>query len=136
MSVSALPSPSHNRAHDLLRKLLATIALQTIPFDELIVVDNASTDGAPELAKAAGCTVIAMGSNAGFAARRGNLLAGGRKPPKATGLPFSTATSSNFDPCLASNAFWKLLMKTNLLVKVLSGAGPVLRHRQNFPRRI
>jgi GT2 family glycosyltransferase len=66
MSVSAV-IPVYNRA-DLLEKLLATIACQTIPFDELIVVDNASTDGAPELAKAAGCTVIAMGSNAGFAA--------------------------------------------------------------------
>ena len=35
---------------------------------ELLVVDNGSTDGAPELARERGARVIAMGRNAGFAA--------------------------------------------------------------------
>jgi GT2 family glycosyltransferase len=58
--------PVHNRA-DLLASLLDTIARQTVPFAETIVVDNASTDGAAELARARGCRVIAMNENAGFA---------------------------------------------------------------------
>ena len=35
---------------------------------ELLVVDNGSTDGAPEMAKARGARVIPMGRNAGFSA--------------------------------------------------------------------
>lgn len=66
MSVSAV-IPVHNRA-DLLEKLLATVRCQTVPFDEVLVIDNASTDNAASVARAAGCEVIAMGSNAGFAA--------------------------------------------------------------------
>jgi GT2 family glycosyltransferase len=58
--------PVHNRA-DLLANLLSTIARQTVPFTETIVVDNASTDGADELARAHGCRVIPMHENAGFA---------------------------------------------------------------------
>lgn len=38
-----------------------------MPFAETIVVDNASTDGAADLARARGCRVIAMHENAGFA---------------------------------------------------------------------
>jgi GT2 family glycosyltransferase len=40
---------------------------QTVAFDEIIVIDNSSTDGATDLARARGCTVIEMGENAGFA---------------------------------------------------------------------
>ena len=58
--------PVHNRA-DLLASLLDTIGRQTSPFAETIVVDNASTDGAADLARARGCRVIAMNENAGFA---------------------------------------------------------------------
>ncbi len=58
--------PVHNRA-DLLAHLLETVRQQTRPFDEVIVTDNASTDGAAELAAAAGCRVIPMGENSGFA---------------------------------------------------------------------
>jgi GT2 family glycosyltransferase len=53
---------------DLLARLLDTIELQTAPPDELIVVDNGSSDGAPDLARSRGARVIAMGRNAGFAA--------------------------------------------------------------------
>ncbi len=58
--------PVHNRA-DLLERLLDTLCAQTHPFDEVVVVDDASTDGAGDLARSRGCRVIAMGENAGFA---------------------------------------------------------------------
>jgi len=58
--------PVHNRA-DLLAQLLDSIAAQTTPFTRVIVIDNASTDGAADLAKNRGCTVIAQPTNSGFA---------------------------------------------------------------------
>lgn len=58
--------PVHNRA-DLLVRLLASLRAQTVPAGEIFVVDNASTDGAPEQARAAGCRVVEMGANTGFA---------------------------------------------------------------------
>jgi GT2 family glycosyltransferase len=51
-----------------LARLLASLARQTRPVADLIVVDNGSTDGAPALAAAHGARVIPMGRNAGFAA--------------------------------------------------------------------
>lgn len=69
--MSALPPvtaviPVHNRA-DLLARLLPTMQNQTVPFGEVIVVDNASTDGARTIARDAGCRIVDMGENAGFA---------------------------------------------------------------------
>ena len=58
--------PVYNRA-DLLRRMLETAAAQTLPFEEIIVIDNASTDNAAEVAAAFGCRVIRNASNAGFA---------------------------------------------------------------------
>jgi GT2 family glycosyltransferase len=58
--------PIHNRAQ-LLERLLDSIAGQTVPFAEIVVVDNGSTDGAGYLARDRGCRVIDMGGNAGFA---------------------------------------------------------------------
>ena len=58
--------PVCNRA-DLLARLLSTIRAQTVAFAETIVVDNASSDNAQEVARSAGCRLIEMGSNAGFA---------------------------------------------------------------------
>ena len=52
----------------LLERLLASLEAQSRPAAELLVVDNGSTDGAPELARERGARVIAMGRNAGFAA--------------------------------------------------------------------
>ena len=59
--------PVHN-GRALLEQLLASREQQTIAPLEIIVVDNGSSDGAPECAQRAGARVIAMGRNAGFAA--------------------------------------------------------------------
>jgi len=58
--------PVHNRA-DLLAQLLESIHSQTLPFSEVIVIDNASTDGAGDLARTRGCTVLRQAENTGFA---------------------------------------------------------------------
>jgi hypothetical protein len=58
--------PVHNRA-DLLRRMLETATAQTLPFESIVVVDNASTDAAPAVAREFGCRVIAMPENTGFA---------------------------------------------------------------------
>ncbi len=66
MSLAAIVPVWNGRP--LLEKLLASLARQTLRADELVVVDNGSTDGAPEAARAHGARVIGMGHNAGFAA--------------------------------------------------------------------
>jgi GT2 family glycosyltransferase len=66
MSISAIVPVWNGR--ELLGRLLDTVEAQTQPAAELLVVDNGSTDGAPELARGRGARVIAMGRNAGFAA--------------------------------------------------------------------
>ncbi len=52
---------------ELLRRLFPTLEAQTQPAAGILVVNNGSTDGAPEFARARGARVIAMGRNAGFA---------------------------------------------------------------------
>ena len=66
MSITAIVPVWNGR--QLLERLLASLEAQTEPAAELLVVDNGSTDGAPELARARGARVIPMGRNAGFAA--------------------------------------------------------------------
>ena len=66
MNISAIVPVWNGR--DLLARLLDTLEAQTRPAVELLIVDNGSTDGAPEMARARGARVIAMGRNAGFAA--------------------------------------------------------------------
>lgn len=65
MKVAAV-IPHWNRAA-LLRTLLDNLRLQTRPFDEIVVVDNGSTDGSAELAEEAGARVIRLDRNYGFA---------------------------------------------------------------------
>ena len=87
MNISAIVPVWNGR--DLLARLLDTLEAQTRPAAELLVVDNGSTDGAPELARARGARVIAMGRNAGFAAavnrgiRRGQRIRLDRDPQLA-----------------------------------------------------
>ena len=59
--------PVWNR-RDLLERLLDSLDRQTEPFDELIVVDNASRDGAAELAEQRGARLLRNAENRGFAA--------------------------------------------------------------------
>ncbi len=58
--------PVHNRA-DLLYRMLETASRQTMPFEEVIAVDNASADNARAVAHAFGCHVIELAGNKGFA---------------------------------------------------------------------
>ncbi len=66
MTVAAV-IPHWNR-RELLANLLESLGRQTRPFDEVIVVDNGSTDGSAEMAEQAGARVLRLGSNLGFAA--------------------------------------------------------------------
>lgn len=66
MKVAAVV-PHWNR-RDLLQTLLANLAQQTRPFDEIIVVDNGSTDDSAAVAERAGAKVVRLERNLGFAA--------------------------------------------------------------------
>ena len=50
----------------LLERLLASLQAQTHPIAAILVIDNGSEDGAPEVAERLGARVIRMGSNTGF----------------------------------------------------------------------
>lgn len=65
MKVTAV-IPHWNRAQ-LLGTLLAQLPRQTRRFDEVVVVDNGSTDGSAEAAEAAGARVLRLDRNYGFA---------------------------------------------------------------------
>jgi len=52
---------------ELLLRLMDSLAKQTQPATELLVMDNGSQDDAPEIARQRGARVISMGRNAGFA---------------------------------------------------------------------
>ena len=66
MSISAVVPVWNGR--ELLARLLDSLDRQTQAVAEILVVDNGSTDDAPEMARSRGAHVIAMGHNAGFAA--------------------------------------------------------------------
>lgn len=66
MTVTAV-IPHWNR-RDLLESLLRSLREQTVPFDEIIVVDNGSTDDSAEFAEGVGARVLRLGRNFGFAA--------------------------------------------------------------------
>ncbi len=65
MSVTAV-IPHWNR-RGLLNNLLDSLKQQTRLFDEVLVVDNGSTDGSAGMAEEAGARVLRMGQNRGFA---------------------------------------------------------------------
>jgi GT2 family glycosyltransferase len=66
MSISAVVPVWNGR--ELLARLLDSLDRQTQPVKEILVVDNGSTDGAPDLARSRGARIIPMGRNVGFAA--------------------------------------------------------------------
>ena len=63
--ITAIVPVWNGREH--LGRLLDSLGAQTLRADEVLVIDNGSSDGAPELARQRGARVIAMGRNAGFA---------------------------------------------------------------------
>ena len=66
MSTLSAVIPTWNRA-DLLRAILTNLRGQTRPPDQIIVVDNGSTDSAPAVAQNFGATLISLPTNQGFA---------------------------------------------------------------------
>ncbi len=66
MTVAAI-IPHWNR-RDLLHPLFASLHAQTRPFDEIILVDNGSTDDSASQAERHNATVLRLGKNLGFAA--------------------------------------------------------------------
>jgi GT2 family glycosyltransferase len=62
----AAVTPHWNRA-SLLSQLLDSLSKQTRPFDEIIVVDNGSTDGSEQVAQRGGARFVPLGQNFGFA---------------------------------------------------------------------
>lgn len=65
MSGVTVVVPNWNR-RELLLELLGALRVQSQPADEVLVVDNGSTDGSAEAALAAGARVLRMDTNAGF----------------------------------------------------------------------
>lgn len=74
----AIVIPTWNRS-EMLARALESLQGQSYPVDQVMVVDNGSTDDASGAARRAGAQVISFGSNAGFAAavNRGIREAGG-----------------------------------------------------------
>jgi GT2 family glycosyltransferase len=66
MSRVTVVVPNWNR-RGLLERLLGLLGRQTHPIEEIVIVDNGSTDGSAESAEAAGARVIRIGWNSGFA---------------------------------------------------------------------
>ena len=67
MATVAAVIPHWNR-RDLLVELLESLQAQRLPFDELIVADNGSSDDSAEVAERAGARVLRLRRNLGFAA--------------------------------------------------------------------
>ena len=69
----------HRNGKTLLTRVLADLAQQTIAPAEIIVVDDGSTDGSPEIARSAGARVLETGGGGGFtrAVNLGVAKAGG-----------------------------------------------------------
>jgi len=58
--------PTHNQ-RTRLESLLRDLARQSLPLQEVLVVDNGSRDGSAGMARERGARILAMGSNTGFA---------------------------------------------------------------------
>lgn len=69
----ALLVPAYNAAN-FLRRLLQSAARQTVPFDEIWVFDDCSTDGTSEIAKSFGAQVVRGEENRGCSYGKNALL--------------------------------------------------------------
>jgi len=133
MNIAAVVPVWNGREH--LERLIGSLERQTRPAGELIVVDNGSTDGAPQLARLRGARVIPMGTNAGFAPAVNRGIRECRAPwiavlnsdvelapdyfekLEATGAPFttgkllqpdSTIVDGTFDAVSRAAAAWRV----------------------------
>ncbi len=77
MATVAAVIPSWNR-RDLLAVLLGNLKRQTRAFDEIMVVDNGSTDDSAALAESMGALVVRLERNFGFAAAVNRGIAAAR----------------------------------------------------------
>jgi GT2 family glycosyltransferase len=71
--------PNWNRA-DLLAELLKHLRAQSYPIEDILVVDNGSTDESTAVAAREGACVVEMGRNAGFAAAVNRGISEARSP--------------------------------------------------------
>ncbi|GII77363.1 hypothetical protein Sru01_23450 [Sphaerisporangium rufum] len=69
MTTVSLIVPCYNAARTL-RLCLESALAQTRPPDEIVVVDDASTDGSAEIAEGLGCRVVRLPENRGVSAAR------------------------------------------------------------------
>jgi GT2 family glycosyltransferase len=72
MKISAI-IPAYN-ASSFIKEAITSIQVQTRPVDEIIVIDDASTDGTAELARALGAQVCTLQENSGSGAARNKGL--------------------------------------------------------------
>jgi hypothetical protein len=74
MSTLALCIPAYNAA-EFLPRLLGSAANQKIPFDEILVYDDCSTDNTADVARQFGATVVSGDRNLGCSSGKNRLLA-------------------------------------------------------------
>ncbi len=147
MSIAAVVPVWNGREH--LERLIGSLERQTRPASELIVVDNGSTDGAPQFAQARGARVIPMGTNAGFApaVNRGirecraqwiavlnsdvELAPDYFEKLASTGAPFATGKLLQFDSAIVDGTF-DAVSRGGTAWRVGSGRadGPIFSNRQ------
>lgn len=118
---------AYNSARDL-GACLEAVRGQTLPLGEVVVWDNASTDGSAEVARAGGATVVVSGENLGFAAAANELVRRTAGPyllllnPDASPMPDyleRLVSAAESDPRIGS--------VTGKLVRPAAGAGlPVI----------
>jgi len=114
--------PHWNR-RELLAALLENLAQQTRPFDEIVVVDNGSTDGSVELAKQLGARVIELDRNLGFAAAVNRGIAATHSDFIAIINNDVTLAPNWLEVLLAQTASKEIAFATG---KILSAADPSL----------
>ena len=117
--ITAIVPVWNGREH--LGRLLDSLDKQTLCADEVLAVDNGSTDRAPDLARERGARVIAMGRNAGFA------------PAVNQGIPGPTAHPGS----LAAPAFARIYRPTTLIAVTARRCAPEPTYARaaNAPRR-